>query len=1847
MSITTPRSWRSLPLAVLGMVLALVARLPGADDPYLAVTVDQAILRFTPDQQTRTTVTVTPQRFPRGASLSYAWRQIQDHMSPLAVSAADHQVVFGDARAASTTVTLPGPGVYALRVTVTDLATGATASRNTWISVWDHASRLLVDGQPDPLALAPGIAPPPRVRDLTPDPGPFHHPRLLVTDADWEDVNTRAVQGQSKIANNSYVRMKNGQATVLDPATPKGQLAAQLETYADAGFTGPQPDLALGDMDPTNRVAFARDFITTIRNLAFVAWMEQDPRMAAGEVPAEVVAVRRRLAKLVAAYSRVLLAAYYNIETGTFITGSPRQLPGVFTTIAKISANCHHPIGVEVAYAYDFISPWMTATEARHTRNLLFAVAAGRETLGRGYVQVINGVLQNRGVARGPQQNGNFASFADHEVLQALVVAGEESGADATVIRTFLQPPKPADYHLLDRTFAYDKTSPVAFDGGRPHDCSRPYPLSMQWPFARKADVDNLQRSIWWNQDGGVSAWGFIVEREAYHATSTDAQWPAALACARYGGHNQFVTGYFYHIINQILWHQAPFGSESTSPNFRSHVTGIAHHAGAGGTSRVHRLLLKYMYPDDPAVDYFISTVAPHFEKFNSVGMEFCLWGMDPTYPDPRDRMEAMATAKQLPLTKLDPEEGMVVMRSGWKDEDLQIDLDAGFKNCGHMNAEKNGFALVALERSWSLPNGFHKVYSGWYSTVQFQNAAWSDCPYTQGYVGINPNYPAQDADYDQPHNFPTPPGRLVECREGNGGRWALAVGDATVAYRYRCSGEGNRVSKPRKQFMYPGLFDDVVRRCGFLRGVYEGGRSPYYGFIDQDLSESPGTAVEYAYRSILLMRGTRPYVLMIDDIERDGQPANWRWIMSNRSTDADGQFSMQLKAGATSDEAVLYHRQDTAETIGNPRLLVRELSGTGSGQPAMRMDQTAFTSPVPADFYLNETPNRLFLDRNTRVKPGYEVLLMPHRVGEALPVTTWNADHTQLTIAHGDGTQDVIALDRSQPDHRTRLTVVGQGVPVPEPVITAVTPATGSATGGTPLTITGSRFTGTTAVVVGGQVAANVVVVNDTTLTCLTPAGAGTVALSVATPVGVALKPRAFTFSTAPTISAVSPATGGTVGGMAVTITGTALAGATSVTFGGVPATDLVVRGSTSILCVAPALPASTVDVVVTTPYGSVTRTGAYTAVLALGTPTVTAVTPASGSTSGGYGVTITGLALAGPTAIFFGAVPAANVRGGSNTSLTCTVPAQAAGTVSISFMTYGGLVTLPAAFTYVAPAPTLTAVSPVQGPVAGGATLTLTGTGLAGATGVLVGGVPATGLRVVTPTSVTCVSPPGVAGTAAVTLTTAGGTASLAAGYRYVHPAPTITSVTPSHGATTGGTILSLAGTALTGTTQVTIGGVALTNLRVVSATAVTGVVPAGAAGAAALVVSTSGGTASSTFRYVQPPAITSVLPATGPVAGGTSLTLGGSRFTGAEQVLINGIQATAVTVVNDTTLSCISPEGMAGPATVAVVLSGGISGAEGGLFSYRGVPALANVSPVGGTTLGGTVMTITGLNFNEATTVTFRGTPATEVVVVSDGLITCRSPAGGVGIADVAITGPGGTGTRFRSFTYGNALPPTITGTTPAVGPMAGDTLVTITGTALAGTSRVTIGGLAATQVTVVDATTVTCRTPAGMAGAARVAVTAPGGTVTLEAGFTYQPPQPAIEGIVPPSGPVVGGTPVIITGQNLWRGPQITFGSVPALAVTVLDEQTLSCIAPPGAAGPVALSVGTDGGTQARAAGFTYVASSDGGGGGSGGGTSGSSGGGGGGGGGCGLGSGLGALCGALALRWVRRQRRDLV
>ncbi len=161
---------------------------------------------------------------------------------------------------------------------------------------------------------------------------------------------------------------------------------------------------------------------------------------------------------------------------------------------------------------------------------------------------------------------------------------------------------------------------------------------------------------------------------------------------------------------------------------------------------------------------------------------------------------------------------------------------------------------------------------------------------------------------------------------------------------------------------------------------------------------------------------------------------------------------------------------------------------------------------------------------------------------------------------------------------------------------------------------------------------------------------------------------------------------------------------------------------------------------------------------------PSVSGITPNSGTTLGGTSVTITGTNFTGVTAVTIGGVAVTGFSFVSDTSITATTPAGTVGTASVLVTTPGGTNTANTLYTFATPpptsVPTVTNISPNSGTTLGGTSVTITGTNFTGVTAVTIGGVAVTGFSFVSDTSITATTPPGTVGTASVLVTTPDGT-------------------------------------------------------------------------------------------------------------------------------------------------------------------------------------------------------------------------------------------------------------------------------------------------------------------------------------------------------------------------------------------------------------------------------------------------------------------------------------------------------
>ncbi len=332
----------------------------------------------------------------------------------------------------------------------------------------------------------------------------------------------------------------------------------------------------------------------------------------------------------------------------------------------------------------------------------------------------------------------------------------------------------------------------------------------------------------------------------------------------------------------------------------------------------------------------------------------------------------------------------------------------------------------------------------------------------------------------------------------------------------------------------------------------------------------------------------------------------------------------------------------------------------------------------------------------------------------------------------------------------------------------------------------------------------------------------------------------------------------------------------------------------------------------------------------------------------------------------------------------------------------------------------PTITNFTPPAGPV--GTVVSIFGANFFDVLNVRFNGINAT-FTVSSPSQITATVPTG-ATTGPITVTTTDGTAAATPNF-IVTTGPTppiITNFTPPSGPV--GTVVNIFGSNFANVTNVRFNGINAT-FTVVSTTQITATVPAEAT-TGPITVTTTGGTATATPNFIvttspTPPIISNFTPPAGPV--GTVVNIFGSNFANVTNVRFNGINAT-FTVVSTTQITATVPaEATTGPITVTT--TGGTATATPDFIVTTAPtpPTLTSFSPASGPV--GTVVTLTGTNFLNVSSVTFGDLPA-RFTILSPTQLTATVPVGAV-TAPIRVITPAGSATSATSFTVIPRVPP----------------------------------------------------------------------------------------------------------------------------------------------------------------------------------------------------------------------------
>ncbi len=507
----------------------------------------------------------------------------------------------------------------------------------------------------------------------------------------------------------------------------------------------------------------------------------------------------------------------------------------------------------------------------------------------------------------------------------------------------------------------------------------------------------------------GITEGGFNREGTGYFAMGMRNGSLAALALSR-RGENLFATTRLYNSLQEVFYELAPWGTYEFD-----HQDGGGW--GNGGIAAVYYYTMKYAFPDDPLVD---SVFQNNRAYSSNSGMPLikAIFGAAPLTNNPN--FIATAAAKCLSLGKFDPQRGLGVARSDWGSNAVQLDFDCRFDTMtlGHLHSDRNNFTLMSHGRVWIGDPGYHLTENDGHSTVLIDGLGEAGCSVS--------NY------------WPSMPAHFVEFRSQP--MATLFSGDASPAYDYSWDWSvlgGGSGYQPYSSYLGTGLItpwrwvDLMYSPPADLTGVN--------AWMTNYVRANPTlfNPVQRAFRTAMLLRGSTPYVVVVDDIQKDNGPHTYDWSvntigMNTSSGFADPNPDVSFVSAPDATNAVFYHAADTNGY--QPRLLVRVLGANGSATPIQLVDQ------------IDAAGNRLkriVVSRSSAISPAFKILLFPHLPGTALPTTVWSNNLLVVTMA--DGQTDHLYFN-SNADGRTRILTYRIAGPGAVPAIPSLNATAGSA---------------------------------------------------------------------------------------------------------------------------------------------------------------------------------------------------------------------------------------------------------------------------------------------------------------------------------------------------------------------------------------------------------------------------------------------------------------------------------------------------------------------------------------------------------------------------------------------------------------------------------------------------------------------------------------------------------------------------------------------------------------------------------------------------------------------------------
>lgn len=422
--------------------------------------------------------------------------------------------------------------------------------------------------------------------------------------------------------------------------------------------------------------------------------------------------------------------------------------------------------------------------------------------------------------------------------------------------------------------------------------------------------------------------------------------------------------------------------------------------SGRGGANPADIIGLKYVFPDDKAIDWvYRQLIGENYEGipdrpdgyYNAVLFS----AIFPTNFDPANNDPAKLN---LGNTFFCGERALMMTRSSWDKEATQLNMHTRQANGGHPFSDRNAIMVAGAGRIWS-PNGYASFRTAENSVVSIVGQSQSeivpgrcvdfvDSPLASFMVG--------DAKYCWDWNW-----KRLEKKKGFYTTNDVRSGKVEIPPGWE------PVKQTANDFAYTKLDFSYLNVPEFEYAHWiqpKGALSPYV--------RQPSVPVQRAFRTAGLVRGEKPYILVVDDIQKDTEPHEYDWTLAlekdiqiaHLDKKNDHELDIIL-TGSNPDQNLPEGKEPLSSEMGDPAnipanqpmLLVRVLNYTAD--EVVKPEIVELPNAADAKKY---RPIRRLVIKSKSVTPEFKVLIYPYRQGATLPETKWNEDHSVVAVAFG-----------------------------------------------------------------------------------------------------------------------------------------------------------------------------------------------------------------------------------------------------------------------------------------------------------------------------------------------------------------------------------------------------------------------------------------------------------------------------------------------------------------------------------------------------------------------------------------------------------------------------------------------------------------------------------------------------------------------------------------------------------------------------------------------------------------------------------------------------------------------------